>query len=68
MMYFYDLLHGNTGGYKGWQEVTRADRVLEGVTGGYKELQKITKGHKGLKGVTGGYKRISETFFWLERS
>ena len=34
--YFYDLLHGNTEGYKGLQGVTRGGRVLEAVTGDYK--------------------------------
>ena len=34
-----ELLHGNTGGYKGLQE----------VTGGYKRLQEVTRGYRGLQ-------------------
>ena len=41
-IYFHDLRHGNTGGYKG----------LQGVTGFYKGLQGVTRGDKGLQGVT----------------
>ena len=41
-MYFYDLLHEDTGGYK---RVTRGYRELKGLTGGYKGLQ-------GLQGLT----------------
>ena len=38
-----------TGGYKGLQWVTRADR-------GYKGLQWVTSGDTGLQRVTGGFK------------
>ena len=54
--YFYDLLHGNTEGYKG----------LQGVTSGggcYKRLQGITRGDRGLQGVTGDYKGLYKLFF-----
>ena len=38
-----------TGGYKGLQWVTRADR-------GYKGFQWVTSGDTGLQRVTGGFK------------
>ena len=44
-IYFRDLLHRNTGVYKG----------LLGVRGGYKRLQGVTGGDKGLQGFTRGY-------------
>ena len=50
-IYFHDLWHGNTGGYKGLQEVTRGYKGLQGVTRGYKALQ---EGDRGWQGVTGG--------------
>ena len=40
---------GLTGGYKGLQWVTRADR-------GYKGLQWVSRGDRGLQRVTGGCK------------
>ena len=55
---FHDLLHGNTGGYKGRQGVTRGYRGLQGVTGSYKGLQEVTRRDRGLQGVTGGLKRL----------
>ena len=60
-IYFHELLHGNTGGYKGLQEVTR----------GYRGLKGITKGYKGLQGVTKNYRNFfltrtfPDTFSWL---
>ena len=61
-IYFRDLWHGNTGGYKGLLGVTRGYKGLQGVTGGYKALQGVTGGDKGLKGVTGGYKWLYKLF------
>ena len=53
-IYFHDLLHENTGGYKGIQE------KLQGVTGGYKGLQGVTRDYRGVtggsQGVTMGYR------------
>ena len=57
-IYFHDLLHGSTGGYKGLQGVTRGYIGLQGVTGGYKGLQGFTRGYRGLQGVTGDYKGL----------
>ena len=53
-IYFYDLSHGNTGGYKG----------LQGVTRGYRGLQGVTRGDKGLQGVTKDYRNffLTRTF------
>ena len=65
-IYFYDLLHANTGGYKGLHGVTRGYRVSQEVTEGDKRLKGVTGGDKRLKGVTRGYmglQRIIETFF-----
>ena len=47
-IYFHDLWHGNTGGYKGLQVVTRGYKGLQGVTRCYKVLQGMTGGDKGL--------------------
>ena len=60
-IYFHDLWHETTGGYKGLQGiqgVTGGYKGLQGVTGGYKGLQGVTESDKGLKGVTGGYKGL----------
>ena len=51
-IYFHNVLHGNTGGYKGLHGVTRGYMGLQGVTGAYKGLQGLTGGYKGLQGVT----------------
>ena len=40
-IYFHDLRHGNTGGYK----------KLQGLKGGYKGLKGVTGGYVGLQGV-----------------
>ena len=51
-----------TGGYKGLQWVTRADRGLQEVTVSYNGLQGVARGDRG---VTKGYRRlqrIKETF------
>ena len=34
--FFHDLLHGNTGGYRGLHGAIRGYRGLQGLTGGYK--------------------------------
>ena len=50
-MYFHDLRHGNTGGYKGLQGlqgVKRGYMGLEGVTGGDKGLQEVAKDYRNL--------------------
>ena len=47
-IYFHDLSHGNTEGYRGLQGVTRGDR----------RLQRVTRGYRGLQGVTGCYKTM----------
>ena len=46
-IYFQELLHGNTGFYKGLQGVTRAYKGLQGVTRDYRASNR-------LKGFTGG--------------
>ena len=46
-IYFYDLCHGNTGGYQGLQGVTGGYKGLQGVTNVYKGLQRVTKDDKG---------------------
>ena len=63
-MYFYDLLHEDTGGYK------RVQRV----TGGYTRLQKGDKGlqgvkraYRGLQGVTGVTGAYNPCLYCLER-
>ena len=53
-IYFRDLWHGNTRGYKRLLGVRRGYRWLQGVTMGYKGLQGVTRGYKGLQGVTTG--------------
>ena len=72
-IYFHDLCHGNTGGYKGIPGVTRGYRGLEGVKGvkkGYKGLQGVAGGDKGLQGVTKDYRNFfltrtfPDTFSW----
>ena len=72
-IYFHDLLHGNTGGYKGVQGVKGSFKGLQGVTGGYKRLQRLTGGYKGLQGVTGGDKALQRVLkhyrnFFLTRT
>ena len=57
-IYFHDLWHENTGGYKGLYGVTRGYKGLKGGTGGYKGLQGVTKDYKGLQWVTGGDKGL----------
>ena len=41
--YFHDLLHGDRGGYRGFQGVTRGYRRLQGITKDYRGLQRVTK-------------------------
>ena len=76
-IYFHDLLHENTGGYRGLQgdtgEVTRGYRGLQGVTGGYKGLQGVTggsqgvtMGYRGLQGITGDYRGVTGGYKRLE--
>ena len=57
-IYFHDLWHGNTGGYKGLHGVTRGLRGFQGVTKGYMGLQGVTRGDRGWQGVKGGYKGL----------
>ena len=55
-IYFRDLWHGNTGGYKGLRGVTGGYKGLQGVTGGYTGWQGVTRGDRGLQ-------KIVQTFF-----
>ena len=54
-IYFDDLGHGNTKGYKELKVVTRGYRGLQGVTRGDRALQGVTREYRGLQ-------RIIETF------
>ena len=54
-IYFRDLGHGNTGGYKRLLGVTRDYRRLQG-------LQGVTRGYKKLQGVR--RKKVNFTFFF----
>ena len=47
-IHFYDLLNGDTGGYKGLRRVTRGYKGLQGVTKGYNGLQEVTKDYRKL--------------------
>ena len=57
-IYFHDLWHGNTGGYKGLQEVTTGYKGLQRVKSTYMGLQGVTGGDKGLQGVTKDYRHF----------
>ena len=69
-IYFHDLSHGNTSGYKGLQGVTGGYKEFQGVTAGYKGFQGVTGGDKGLQGVSKDYRNFSltrtfpDTFSW----
>ena len=79
-IYFHDLWHENTEGYKGLPGVTRGYRGLQGVTTGYKGLKGVTggdngvtRGYKGLQGVTGrdkGLQGVAKDYrnFFLSRT
>ena len=63
-MYFYDLLHEDTGGYK------RVPRVTGGYTRlqkGYKGLQGVKRAYRGLQGVTGVTGAYNPCLYCLER-
>ena len=67
-IYFDDLWHGNTRGYKelqvvtrgykGWQGVIMGYRGLQGVTSSYKRWERVTRGYRLLQGNTEGYKGL----------
>ena len=61
-------IHGDTGGYRELQGVTRG---YKGVTRGYRGLQGDTggtRGYRGLQGITGGYKGLQKPFFFLAKT
>ena len=62
-IYFHHLLHWDSGGYKGWQEVTGGYKRLSAVTRGYKGSQGVKGGQRGLHRVIGGYKVLEKSFF-----
>ena len=62
-IYFHHLLHWDSGGYKGWQEVTGGYKRLSAVTRGYKGSQGVTGGQRGLHRVIGGYKGLEKSLF-----
>ena len=63
-MYFYHLLHEDTGGYKRVQRVTGGYTRLQK---GYKGLQGVKRAYRGLQGVTGVTGAYNPCLYCLER-